>query len=111
MTLPRTLTSLLLTSLLLIVACGGTEGDIADEPIDGEQTIESTDDALRPRPPGGGTTSSCSAPTITCRNAKGQITGYSTGCSQTCTNQTAMCWAGSCGDRIIIDGSCGCFGI
>jgi hypothetical protein len=109
MTLPRTITTLLLSLLCLASACGGTETDVSDEPVDVTDPVEQTDEALRP----GGTVgfSSCSAPPVTCRNAKGQITGQADGCSMLCFNQTAMCWAGTCQGRIIINASCGCFGL
>lgn len=111
MTLPRTITTLLLALVFLFSACGGTETDVSDEPVDVADTTEQTEDALRPGSGGGTGWSSCTAPAITCRDANGRITGTADGCSSLCWNQTATCWPGTCGSRIIINASCGCFGI
>lgn len=108
MTLPRTLTTLFLAIAFLIQACGGTETDVSDEPVDVADTTEHTEDALKSGGGGSGF-SSCSYPTFTCYNEKGQVTGVSTGCSILCYNQTAMCWPGTCNGRITIDASCSCW--
>lgn len=115
MTLTRSLTTALLALSLVFSACGGTETDVADEPVDISDTTEpnesneSTDDAARAGTGTGTRITRCSYPTFTCYDANGRVTGVSDGCSITCYNQTAMCWPGTCNGRITIDAACSCW--
>ena len=108
MTLPRTITTLLLALVCLASACGGTETDVSDEPVDVTDPVEHTDEALRSRPGGPRGFSSCEAPAVTCYNENGKVIGVAAGCSRLCYDETAICLAGGCQGRVIIQSSCSC---
>lgn len=116
MQLTRLLYTLAFALGFAAVACGGPDTTTPEDPASLEQeattegdTIESSDDALRPRPPAPG--SSCSGTGGTCCNKAGSCwTGPS--CSISCpSGQNAQCSNGYCSGRVALGGTCGCFGI
>jgi|JI10StandDraft_1071094.scaffolds.fasta_scaffold570912_1 hypothetical protein len=117
MQLTRLLYTLAFALGFAAVACGGPDTTTPEDPSGLEQeattegdVIETSDDALRPRPPapGGG---SCSGTGGTCCNKVGSCwTGPS--CSISCpSGQNAQCTNGYCSGRVALGGTCGCFGI
>lgn len=116
MQLTRLLYTLAFALGFAAAACGGPDTTTPEDPSGLEQeattegdVTETSDDALRPRPPPPG--SSCSGAGGTCCSKAGSCyTGPS--CSISCpSGQTAQCTNGYCSGRVALGGTCGCFGI
>lgn len=118
MNLPRLTTTFLLAIAVAVLGCGGGEGDdLGNDPSSveestGDQSLDETEDALRPRSPN--TSVSCQIGTLSVRLKSGdtcEMQGCSTGICPGGTVPT--CTYGSCSRKkngvvVTIDAFCTC---